>query len=118
MPVYLPRGVDSGCRGSLPESCFRRHHHHRQMRRMLAIVIHRLGSLPQARLIHYRRASVGVAIEAREIAARSLEADRVAFLEDITGDARVSHDPIDLARPGKLRLLEGIAIAQSQDAVG
>ena len=82
------------------------------------IVVHGLGGLHQfGRLLH-RAAGVGVAVEAREIAARNLQADAVAFQEDVGGDAGVDGHAVDLAGHGRLGLLQRVAIAQAQDAVG
>ena len=42
----------------------------------------------------------------------------MALEEHVAGDAGIHRDPVELAGVGQFRFVEGVAVAQPQDAVG
>src|SRR5215510_11462217 len=86
-------------------------------RRMLRIVIDRvLGDSP-APVVVQRFARVWIHVKAREIAARNIQADTVAALEDKRRRIHLDSELIRLAWLQKLRLARAVAIARANDAV-
>src|SRR5215217_2991381 len=68
-------------------------------------------------LVAEATAGVRIAVEARKVTARYVEADAMPPLEDIAGGADVDRDFSRLARPEQLRRGSAPAIARAQDAV-
>ncbi len=69
---------------------------------MRAVVIDGLRRLAQNGFVSHRAAGVGIAIEAREIAAGDFQAHAMAFEEHVTGYAGIDRHVVDLAGSGEL----------------
>src|ERR1017187_3744508 len=83
-----------------------RHHHQHQAGWVRAIVIHRLARLYQfGRLLH-RATGIGIAVEARKIAARYLQANAMTLQEHVARPPGVDSHAIDLTRRDQLRRSE------------
>jgi hypothetical protein len=89
-----------------------------QARRVLAIVVNGLIGLHHAGFAGDRGSGVGIAVEAREVAARNLGPDAMPLEKHVAGDAGVERDLVHLAGPHRFGLLERVAVAQPQNAVG
>ena len=63
-------------------------------------------------------ATVGVAVEMREVAARDVQPQAVAFFEQVAGGERLDHDFYHFAGLQQFRLCPAVAVAAADDAVG
>src|SRR4030095_6557009 len=85
---------------------------------MIWVVIDRLIRLDHLGRAERRFACVEVAIEAREVTARDVDANLVSGLEDVTRRPQINRVFVDLARLDRLRAFGRIAVARANDAVG
>src|ERR1035438_9720648 len=85
---------------------------------MPAVVVDGLVGLHQAGFAGDGAAGVGIAVEAREVAARNLHPDAMALEKRVAGDAGVEYDFVHVAGPHRLGPLQRVAVAQPQNAVG
>src|SRR5581483_4869986 len=101
----------------------RRHDGDNQCRRMLRIMVDRVGGgheLPAgvAGLEIASGSRVRVAVEPREITAGNLQPHDVPFLENVAGGPEVDREFVDLARVHQRRCFPRIAIACPQNSFG
>src|SRR5215813_15209818 len=80
--------------------------------RTVDVVVDRLVRFDHLRRAEGRLARVVVAIEAREIAARDVDANPVSGLEDVARRPQVNHIFVDFIRLYRLRALGRIAITR------
>src|SRR5262245_58526739 len=85
---------------------------------MIRVVIDRLIRLDHPGRAERRLARVEVTIEAREVAARNIDANLVSGLEDVAGRPHINRVFVYLARLDRLRAFGRITVARTNDAVG
>src|SRR3989442_8448822 len=82
-----------------PDSAlFRRNDRQQQMRRTIRVVEDRVVGHHPAAIVVERLAGIRVHVEAREIAARDVEAGAAAFLEDEGSGIQLDREGVDLSR--------------------
>ena len=88
------------------------------LRRMAGVVIDRVVGRDHAPVVAERVAGVGIDVEPRVIAARDVDPDAVALLEDVRGRIERDRDRDDVARVQRSGLVvEPFAVTGAQDRV-
>src|SRR3954447_19925105 len=85
---------------------------------MLHVMIDGLIRLRELDRVRHLAAVIRIPVEAWEVAARYLHTDPMTLQKDIARYTGVHGDSVDFAGLGQFRLLERIAITQTQNAVG
>src|SRR5438874_6807886 len=87
-------------------------------RGMLRVVVDALSGAPELAVLRHRPAGIRIAVETREAAARDLDADPVAGLEEVARLREVDFVPVDHVRLEQRGRCERVAVAGADDSVG